>query len=428
MCAKPGGIKSRMAEQISCPSCHHWVASDAQHCSYCGVAISSVQSSSDIVMGQAPPTEPAAFLGPEESERTVVSKGVQHADEFSLYEEENFPTSEQATIQMEGAKASDFYNLPSQVSLEEQLYGVGQDRTQVNLYNESGQAQYSGDMWRTPSQDAWNSPFPQGYEQPVQPPAPRMGLLGPQDAQPTYSGPLDISRAAAADPPERQRNRLLWLLMVLLVAGGIFSLSYVYLLPMLTPKKKTKRKVFVVMELETTPKGAAVWVNGRRQLEPTPTAISVRIGRTVQIQLRKKDHKTVDFQWQATAYDRRRFFLRPLVKPRPRPREVDPPIAAVPTPVRIRPRPRLRRVRRRVRKPKYPTVTLSIRTVPRGAKVRVGSRTWPGRTPLRIVLREGKRSKITVLKYGHQDAYFVWSAKKNEKHTIKLYRHSWYNP
>lgn len=390
-------------------------------------------------MEQAPPTHPGSYdmLDLEDRDRTMVSKGPRHAEEFEIPEEDEASP----TVQMGGIQASQLYDQHSQVDVAQHFLDGQIDRTQVGVYHNQPTPSFSGDMWQTPSQDAWNSPFAgqqagwTGYLPPPQPlpPDPGWGVAGGMGAnipQPTYSGPVDIARSAGADALEKQSSGLVWWLVILVLVAGAGIAAYLYLPAYLKKPPKEERKVFVVMEVETSPKGATVWVDGRKQQETTPTALSVRIGRTVQIQLRKEGHETIDFQWQATTYDRRKFFLRskePVQVPERRvepvvqiPSRIDP----IPLPA-VAPRPR---VRRRVRKVRGPSVTLSLRTVPGGAKVRIGSQLWPGQTPLRIDLPEGQKVNVTVQKYGHQDAFFVWPATQSETHTIKLYRHSWYNP
>ena len=76
-----------------------------------------------------------------------------------------------------------------------------------------------------------------------------------------------------------------------------------------------------------------------------------------------------------------------------------------------------------------PTATLTLRTNPSGAKVLVDGRPYRGKTPLRVVLLKGKPVEIRLQLYGHNDAYFMWSAEQDEvKDNIKLYRLSWYTP
>lgn len=426
-----------MTQQTICPSCHNWVSPQATQCQHCGTSLqggmagSPGQSYHDLMMQQAPPTqngvdEEDIFA---QDDRTVVSKGPRHAVEFSMPEEENY-----ATIQMEGKKASELWGEASEVELANYL--GDSDRTQMSGYpSQPAMPSPQGGMWSTPSQDAWNSPFANqqgGWGN--MPPPPQVGwdpsVGGAENEQMTYSGPADIARAAGSESTGKRVGRMLkWLVLLLLVGGGLAA-GYVYLLPMLNkPKKAKKQKVFVVLEVETQPKGADVWLNGHKLGEPTPATISTRIGRPVQIQIRKEGFKTVDFQWPANGYDKRKFFLQAKEQPKPRPRVDTPPD---PPKVAVRPKPRKRVRKRRRRRRSFAGagsgMVLSLRTVPSGAKVRINNRLWPGKTPLRISLPEGKKVRVTVQKYGHQDAFFVWSATKSETHVIKLYRHSWYNP
>lgn len=402
-------------------------------------------------MEQAPPTHPGSYdvLDLEDRDQTMVSKGPRHAEEFEMPEEENYPT-----LQMGGLAASELRDQASEVAVSPNFLDGPIDRTQVNLYQNQPTPMHSGEMWQTPSQDAWNSPFAgqqpgwSGYLPPPQPlPPDPMGWasappLGPNMAQPTYSGPVDIARSAGGDGLEKQGSGLVWWLVLMVVVAGTAIGAYLYLpvyLKKNTPKPE-ERKVFVVMEVETSPKGATIWVDGRKQQEPTPASISVRIGRTVQIQLRKEGYQTIDFQWQATSYDRRKFFLQANEQAQPQPRQPEPPGPIPPitvatqtqaqNPDKTQTKPRTVRKRPLVRKSRSggPSVYLSLRTVPSGAKVRIGNQVWPGQTPLRIPLPEGQKVNVTVQKYGHQDAFFVWPATQSETHTIKLYRHSWYNP
>ena len=359
--------------------------------------------------------------------RTVVTPGMIRPEDFDLGEDdENY-----ATVQLQGQQASDLGWSSD--------YLDNSDRTQMTAHPSQPPMQ-SGAMWQTPSQDAWNSPFVnnQGNWGANMPPPPQVGwdpnVARPENEQMTYSGPADIARASGSGSMGKRILRIgMWLFILALVGGGLFA-GYPYLrqyLPSLNKNSvKKKKKVFVVLEVETVPKGAVVWMNGHKLGEPTPATISTRIGRPVQVQIRKEGFKTIDFQWPAAGYDKRKFFLQAKKKPKPRDRANTPP----PLPrVALKPKRRRRRVRRRRRRRRKLVVpasssVLSLRTVPAGAKVLINNRVWPGKTPLRVVLPAGKKVRVTVQKYGHQDAFFVWSASKSETHVIKLYRHSWYNP
>jgi hypothetical protein len=293
-------------------------------------------------------------------------------------------------------------------------------------------SQTSSDIWSTPSQDAWASPYTQSVTAWGQTPnlSQRGSAVGRVDAGGTYyTGANDLSGIKHRVASSTSR-KIAWGILVLFLCSVGFIAAY-FLMPLWRTAPETPRQVFVVLELETTPAGATVWVDGRRQKDTTPMTISSRIGQRLQIQLHKEGYKMFDLQWEAMAHDKRNFFLQSLVRPQVQTSELDPkPPAVEPTP----PSPVV--VKRRPPPPRhtppsalqFPSATLTLTTNPPGANVRVDQIAWPGRTPLRIVLRQGQRAKITIQKYGHQDAYFFWTAERNGSQTIHLYRHSWYNP
>jgi hypothetical protein len=255
------------------------------------------------------------------------------------------------------------------------------------------------------------------------------GFSGGRDVEmATYSGPADISRGSATSSPVM---RVVWVAGVILAVGLGFFLLREY--APVNPKPIVPKVVYVMLALQTNPSGAQVYVNGEKQAQVTPTTIQARIGDRVNIQIQKDKYKTLDFSWTARGNQEKTLTLLAKDPPKPRP---DPRVlslnAKLPAPGRPAARKRRRRPRVRRRRGPAPVpaghVALYVKTEPPGAKVRVQGRLQHGRTPLRVVIQQGLEAKITVQKYGHHDAYFIWKANSNLRKTIRLYRHSWYNP
>ncbi|HAA53526.1 MAG TPA: hypothetical protein DCE42_02150 [Myxococcales bacterium] len=251
----------------------------------------------------------------------------------------------------------------------------------------------------------------------------------------TYVGPRDVARAAGGNEEATPMGWLKW--AALPVGVLILGVIVIYVIRPTTPLRAPApppRKVHVTMELNTVPGGADIWVNGEKTGKTTPETIRSRVGNKLVIQLRKTDHKPITFSWLAKAHSKREFTLestKPKVIPdtntqpdAPQPRA----IAKVGKKTNKKPR----KVRTAGTSP-LPRISgnmaiLSLKSVPPKAKVIVGGRQWPGRTPLRIRVTRGVNVKIVIQKYGYHHAFFHWNADKNESKSIQLYRYSWYNP
>jgi len=239
-----------------------------------------------------------------------------------------------------------------------------------------------------------------------------------------------------------------WLFLFVVLVGSIVAMVY-----LVDNNKKEavaptpKRLKIATLQLFTKPKGSSVWVDGKKHPFKTPTTVTGTIGKQYQILLRQKGYKPKIFVWVANrsgketssmevdpsaaaaqkantvgkgAPDKRAAAVKTRVAPRRRvfkaPRIPPPP--PPPPPVRFKSRKRV----------SSGSVVLSITSTPPGATVQIGKRVFPRQTPVKAVLAKGKWHKVTLRKYGYQESYFFWHAKKSESKKVSLYRHSWYNP
>lgn len=361
-------------------------------------------------------------------------------------EEEDF-----RTVRMEGFTGADLANLysGSQDALSSDAldpFMQQEDRTLVGGSGEHPSA-WSGESNQVPPLGPASGAFPQagsafGAPPPVQPPggyifvegsdSPSMTVRqeapgfsgGRNEEMATYSGPVDISRASAEKSPIM---RVVWLGLIIAVA----IVSFVVIKPYIPtePKEKKVQVVQVMLKLQTKPLGAGVWVNGKKLEGTTPTSVQSRIGERVYIQIRKKGFKSVDFTWSAKGNQQRTVELLSTTPPKPR---IDPKVVALrlaQEKARKARRAATLRKRRRNYVPANHTA-LRVVTIPPGAKVRVQGRLQRGLSPLRVILPNGVEAKITIQKYGHHDASFVWKAGSQavRKKVIRMYRHSWYSP
>jgi hypothetical protein len=253
--------------------------------------------------------------------------------------------------------------------------------------------------------------------------------------------------------------------VIVLLVVGVAVLQFLPPTSSKDPRVDPDKQIFVKLQLHSVPAGAEIWLGGNKQDNTTPAELSVRIGKKVQIQIRKEGFLPHLYSWTATADMYQNIPLQPL----PRPIASVTPNQGTNTPNQgtntpnqgtntpnqgnntnttpnntnngsglsrltppPRPKPRTRRPRQRTMPAAWgglPTATLTLRTNPPGATVLVDGRPYRGKTPVRVVLIKGKPAEIRLQLYGHNDAYFTWSAENDEvKDNIKLYRLSWYTP
>ncbi|MCK6511883.1 protein kinase, partial [Myxococcota bacterium] len=101
--------------------------------------------------------------------------------------------------------------------------------------------------------------------------------------------------------------------VLLLVGAGIF----VFLPPTPTkdPRVDPDKQIFVKLQLHSVPAGAEIWLGGEKQENTTPAELSVRIGRKVQIQIRKDGFLPHLYSWTATSDTYQNVPLQPLPRP-----------------------------------------------------------------------------------------------------------------
>ncbi len=266
---------------INCPNCGREIPNGETQCHFCGNLLpnnysqSSAYSQDNNIFDQNKGGDD--FLGVlEDNEKTTITSQPPQMSEFNDSEEESM------TVRAEGFSMEEMAKF-----LSDSGGAQVDDRTQVSPYPSGDQfygvnASVGGDWQRGPV----------GQAHFTSPPVEQLEISS-----------QTLTRTGLKRKTSSPLKYFLGLLILFTIGGAVGYFLF------FTPEK---REELAVLELETEPSGAEIWVDGKRHSEQTPTIINIKKGKTVRIQIHREGYQPIDFSWKAEKYDKRKFFLKPI--------------------------------------------------------------------------------------------------------------------